>query len=260
MAMATGCRVRTFPSLRVRMVSSAHSTPSWPSYLPPVGTESACEPIMTGGRPSCPGRWPKMLPIWSTVTVRATRLSPPLAVAPMRPMASMLSSSRLRSIRIDPPGSQPEIGLLEPLVGSEIARGARQDETPIFQHAGAVGKGQRAADVLLHEENGHPRAIDGGHRLEDPLHEHGRDAEGGLVQHEQTRPRHESAADGAHLLLAPGEGAGELARPLAEDGEEIEHVGEARGQLGPRRRGVRAQKQVLPHRHEGEEPPALGHL
>src|SRR5215469_5982245 len=260
MAMATGCRVRIFSSLRVRIVSSAHSTPSWPSYFPPVGTESACEPIMTRERPSSPARWPKMLPIRSTVTVRpasriqltrrsrprrsssvrATRLSPPLAVAPMRPRASMLSSSRLRSMRIAPPGSEPKIGLLEPFVGGEIARGTRQDETPIFQHAGAVGKGQRASDVLLHED--------------------GCDTEGGLVQHEQTRPRHEGAADGAHLLLAAGEGAGELARPFAEDGEEIEHVGEALGQLGPRRRGVRAQEQVLPHRHEGEEPPALGHL
>src|SRR5215467_830431 len=280
MAMATGCRVRIFPSLRVRIVSSAQRTPSWPSYLPPVGTESACEPIMTGAKPSSPARWPKMLPIRSTVTVRpasrihltrrsrprrsssvrATRLSPPRAVAPMRPRASMLSSSRFRSMRIDPPGSEPQIGFLEPLVGGEVARGTRQDETPIFQHAGAVGKGQRTADVLLHEENGHARAIDGCHRFEDPLHEHGSDAEGGLVQHEESRPRHEGAADGAHLLLAARERAGELARPLAQDGEEIEHVGEALGELGPRRRGMRAQEQVLAHRHEGEESPPLRHL
>ena len=177
MAMATGCRVSIFRSFSVRMVSSAHSTPSCPSYLPPVGTESACEPIMTGGRPSHPRAAPKMLPIWSTVTaspasriqrtrrsrprrsssVRATRLSPPLAVAPMRPSASMLSSSRLRLMRTVPPGLESEIRLLEPVVGRQITRGAAQHETTILQHTGPMGKGQRPAHVLLDEEDGDAR-------------------------------------------------------------------------------------------------------
>src|SRR5262247_2365468 len=198
MAMATGCRVRIFPSLRVRIVSSAQRTPSWPSYLPPVGTESACEPIMTGAKPSSPARWPKMLPIRSTVTVRpASRIQltrrsrPRRAVAPIRPRASMLSSSRFRSMRIAPPGSEPEIGFLEPLVGGKVVRGARQDEAPILQHAGSMGKGQRPPNVLLHEEDGHARAIDSRHRFEDLLHEHRGNAAGGLVQHEESRPRHE---------------------------------------------------------------------
>ena len=120
MAMATGWRVAVLLSLRVRMASRAQRTPSWPSYLPPVGTESACEPIMTGGKPSRPGRSPKMFPMRSMATVspaarihstrrsrprrsssvRASRESPPAGVSPMRPSAAMLSSSRLRLICI----------------------------------------------------------------------------------------------------------------------------------------------------------------
>src|SRR5438093_2716994 len=262
------------------MVSRAHSTPSCPSYLPPVGTESACEPIRTGGRPSPPARCPKILPIWSTVTaspasriqptrrsrprrsssVRATRLSPPLAVAPMRPSASMLSSDRLRLMRTVPPGLESEIRLLEPIVGRQITRGAAQHETTIFQHAGPMGKGQRPAHVLLHEKNGNAGAIDGGHRLEDLLDEDRGDAEGGLVQHEKPRLGHEGAANGTHLLLPAGERAGKLARSLAEDGEEIQHIGEALRLRGPRRRGMRPQEQVLAHGHEREEASPLGHL
>ena len=164
MAIATGWRVAALRSLRVRMVSSAQRTPSWPSYLPPVGTESACEPIMTGAAPSEPARWPKMLPIWSTVTVSpawrihstrrsrprrsssvsATRLSPPLAVAPMRPSASMLSSSRLRLMRMAPPGSESEARLRVALRPG-LPCGSGRCEAAIVQQAGPIGKALRPA-------------------------------------------------------------------------------------------------------------------
>src|SRR5688500_8441450 len=123
MTSVTGWRVRTLWSLSERMASSPHRTPSWPSYLPPVGTESACEPIMTGGREAVPARSPKMLPIWSTVTrnpasriqrtrrsrprrsssLRASRVRPPRSVAPTLPSSSIDRSSRLRSIFMEPP-------------------------------------------------------------------------------------------------------------------------------------------------------------
>src|SRR5439155_52644 len=66
----TGRRVRILWSFSARIVSRPQRTPSWPSYLPPVGTESTCEPISTGGSASAPARSPKMFPIWSTVTRR----------------------------------------------------------------------------------------------------------------------------------------------------------------------------------------------
>src|SRR3989449_321880 len=117
-ASVTGWRVRIFCAFSARIVSSPQSTPSWPSYLPPVGTESTCEPIMTGGSAWLPARSPKMLPIWSTVTrrpasriqrtmrsrprlsssVSASRVRPPRGVSPIRPSSSMDCSRRLRSM------------------------------------------------------------------------------------------------------------------------------------------------------------------
>ena len=62
-----------------------------------------------------------------------------------------------------------------------------------------------------------PDAVDLGDDAEDLLHDDGREAERGLVEHEEARPRHERAADGEHLLLAAGHGAGGLA-PRARRG------------------------------------------
>src|SRR5256884_4168959 len=143
MTSATGWRVRTRWSFSVRIVSRPQRTPSWRSYLPPVGTESTCEPIRTGGSGWAPGRWPKMLPIWSTVTrrpasrmratiqsrprlsssVKASRVRPPRGVSPILPRSSMDRSSRFRSMPIRPPAVlESEIRALQPLVAEQLAR------------------------------------------------------------------------------------------------------------------------------------------
>ena len=91
-------------------------------------------------------------------------------------------------------------------------------------------------------------------------HEPGREAERGLVEHEQARRAHEGAADGHHLLLA----ARQRARPAG---------GGARAARGRARRRARgfglrrcaragregAQLEVLRHGHAAEQPAALGH-
>ena len=73
-------------------------------------------------------------------------------------------------------------------------------------------------------------------------------------------PRHERPADGEHLLLPAGEGAGELALPLAEDGEEpvdaLQVRLDARG--APAQLDVAPEQQVLPDRHGGEHLAPLG--
>src|SRR2546425_173019 len=196
MASVTGWRVRTWRSLSARITSRPQSTPSCPSYLPPVGTESTCEPIITGGRGAVPARSPKMLPIWSTVTrraasrihattrsrarlsssLRASRVSPPRGVSPILPSSSMDVWRRLRSIFMRPtsiyhiPGrrrSHSQIGALEPLVAQQVAGGAGQDQASGFQHAGAVGEGEGLAHVLLDQEHRHAVGVDRPHRLED---------------------------------------------------------------------------------------------
>ena len=70
-------------------------------------------------------------------------------------------------------------------------------------------------------------AVDGLDHLEDLPHDPGREAERGLVQHEQSGPRHERAADRAHLLLAAREQPRELGLPLGEHGKERVDVREA---------------------------------
>ena len=83
-----------------------------------------------------------------------------------------------------------------------------------------MGQRQRLAHVLLDEEHGHSVGVDRPYRLEDAPHEHRCQAERRLVEHEQSGPRHQRAADGAHLLLAAGERAGELAGALTQHREE----------------------------------------
>ena len=52
--------------------------------------------------------------------------------------------------------------------------------------------------------------------LEDLLHELRRQPHRGLVKQDHLRPRHQRAADGAHLLLAAGDVAGGRAAALLE--------------------------------------------
>ena len=95
---------------------------------------------------------------------------------------------------------------------------------------------------------------------EDALHDDGRETERGLVHHQQFRLRHHGPPDGEHLLLAAGEGAGELHVTLSQHGEQIVDLFQrgASLRLGPL---VAAPHQkVLVHREIGEQLAALGHL
>ena len=67
--------------------------------------------------------------------------------------------------------------------------------------------------------------VDGGPDL---LADDGGEALGRLVEDEEARVGHQRAADGEHLLLAAGEGAGGLGAALGEAGEELLDAG-----LGP---------------------------
>ncbi len=106
-------------SCSVRMASSAASTPSTPSNLPPVGWVSRCEPMAIGGRAGfLPGRRANMLPTSSTATVQpsashcalnqsrtwrsrsvsVSRQMPPFGVAPICAVCISVSQSRCASI------------------------------------------------------------------------------------------------------------------------------------------------------------------
>jgi hypothetical protein len=67
-------------------------------------------------------------------------------------------------------------------------------------------------------------------------------------------------ADGEHLLLAPGERAGELRAALAEHGEQPVDGVEAFRALRPRRGPVRAHLEVLEYAQRGEHLAAFGNV
>src|SRR5204863_313136 len=89
--------------------------------------------------------------------------------------------------------------------------------------------------------------------LEDRAHDDGRQPQRGLVEHEQARPRHQGAPDRGHLLLAAGEGAGELAAALGEAREERDDALPRLGAAAPALRRARAEPEVLLDGHAREE-------
>ena len=70
---------------------------------------------------------------------------------------------------------------------------------------------------------------------------------------------HEGAADGDHLLLAAGEGAGELGAAFLDAGEELVDALEVLLELGAALAGVGAHFEVFEDRHAGEQAPGLEH-
>src|SRR3954471_12881534 len=140
-------------------------------------------------------------------------------------------------------------------VAEELAARARADGPPVHQDEGAVRHLQRLRDVLLDEEHGHRGLPDGGDDPEHLLDDNGCEAERRLVEHEQGRLAHQAPPDGAHLLLAAGEGPAQLPLSLLQPGEEREDPLEVRVPPLARAARVRAELEVVAHAHLRKERP-----
>jgi len=81
-----------------------------------------------------------------------------------------------------------------------------------------------------------PFGADALHELEHLLHDERRQAGRRLVHQQELRPRHQRAADRAHLLLAAGERAGKLLAPVLEAGKQLVDALELDGKPRPRLR------------------------
>ncbi len=79
-----------------------------------------------------------------------------------------------------------------------------------LEQIGAIDDVEHLLDVLLHDEHRQSFGADAMHQFEHLRHDQRREAGGGLVHEQQFRLGHQRAADGAHLLLAAGQGSGEL--------------------------------------------------
>ena len=69
-------------------------------------------------------------------------------------------------------------------------------------------------------------AVDLDERLEEAAHEHGREAQGGLVQEQDLRAGHERPGDRQHLLLAAGQLVALGGAAFADAREQVEHGAE----------------------------------
>ena len=107
LTMQIGVSVSIPASLSVRTTSSAASVPSTPSYLPPVGWVSRCEPSPTGGFDmSRPLRKPNIEPSASTCTSR-----PAASQASRNQSRTCLSSGPSVSRRTPPFGVAPNFAV-----------------------------------------------------------------------------------------------------------------------------------------------------
>src|SRR5882672_5411638 len=171
---------------------------------------------------------------------------------------------RLRAIRailsFRPLALEAEIGLPNPIVVEKLLAGAAHDDAPVLQHIGAARDLEREGDVLLDQEDGEAALVQDADGMQYLLHDQRREAERGLVEHDQLGVAHQAAADGEHLLLAAGERAGELVAALAEAREHGEDVLE--GAHGPVASAwkERSHLEVLEHAQAGEDLPALRDL
>src|SRR5437667_1210019 len=152
--------------------------------------------------------------------------------------------------------SRAQIRALDARVGEEDVVRAFEGDAARLEDIAAVAQLESLDHALLDEEDreaaGLADTIDG---LEDLLDDARPEALRGLVEQQEIGLRHEAAAEREHLLLAAGEGSGELLAPLAEDGEYGEHGLQAFPALPARGAAVRAELEILPHAERGEDPP-----
>src|SRR3954467_12761583 len=77
-----------------------------------------------------------------------------------------------------------------------------EHDAPGFDHVAALRAPQRFRDVLLDQQYRDAARVDLRDRVEDRLHQHRREPERRLVEHEKPRLQHQASADRDHLLLA----------------------------------------------------------
>src|SRR5215470_13091690 len=137
---------------------------------------------------------------------------------------------------------------------------AFQGDPPVLQHIAPVTELERAQDVLLDEQNSQPFGVDTLEIVEDELDHDRGETQARLVEHEQSRSRHEPPADRAHLLLAAGERACALPLTLGEPREQLEDPSHRFEPLPTRLARSRPELEVLPDGHGGKELAPLGHV
>src|ERR1044071_9233523 len=184
---------------------------SWPKRLKnaasAVSTATAasasCRPRSESPRVAC-GRM--LIPTPSALTCGAdsnTRQAMPrwcsssASVSPPMPAPMM----RMSSIFL----VYCEVRLFEGPVADDFIGAAARDDAPAFDDVGTIGQREREARHLVDEQDRRRLGAQAIKRREQVVDHGRREAERRLVEQEALRPRHQSARDREHLLLAAGE-------------------------------------------------------
>src|SRR6218665_3040459 len=101
-----------------------------------------------------------------------------------------------------------QVELLDVVLLAQALAAVFGDDAAVFQHIAVVGRIERHAGVLLHQQDGSAAlAVDAHDDLEDLPGELGRQAQAGLVEPDQRRVGHQRARQRQHLLLPAREQA-----------------------------------------------------
>ena len=92
---------------------------------------------------------------------------------------------------------------------------------PRVEQVDAVGEVDDPARVLLDQQDRAPRFLEIGDDFVNLVDDDGREAERGLVDHQDAPAGQQPAADGEHAALAAREGARELRRALLQPGQDL---------------------------------------
>ena len=146
-------------------------------------------------------------------------------------------------------------------VGLEFGRRAFEDDFAGFEDVAITGNLEGEVGILFNQENGQALgAVDLDNFFKDGLHEEGRDAEGGLIEHEELWLAEECPANRQHLLFTAGKGAGELLAAFEEAGEYSEDVVGLGGGPGGIALEIGSHLEVFLHRQVGEDHAAFRNM
>ena len=149
-----------------------------------------------------------------------------------------------------------QIGAAEQLVG----RAAEPDATPL-EEVRPVRHRQRHVHALFDEDDGYTLVGETTHHRQQLPHHHRGEAERQFVDEQHFGPGDECHAEGHHLLLAARQVGRRCVEPIAEDGEQLEHLGSRLGHaVGIAPTGPTGEVEILRHREAAEHTLATGHL
>ena len=129
--------------------------------------------------------------------------------------------------------------------------------SPVLHHIGVVAHLQCGHGVLFHNDNGDAGILNAPDEFKDLRHQLWHQTQGGLVQDQKLRARHEPASDGYHLLLTAGESVCLLLLALLHTGEQLEDEPQTLFNLSLVPDSVGPHHQIVPYGHLAKQVAAF---